>query len=340
MDIILKSDMSQEHQEIFNRARLNLRLLTLSDIVVADSPSRILHNIFNGIDHRLSSFTWPTSQDIPNEWMTIFQHALRHVIMPHLSNNTLSRWIHPGHKKWQFFASDSNKYVMLSQPTENNCPVDIVLHRRHPIIGTRPPLLHTITPPIQVISPLAAIQSSPKWMHRLWSGVDWSKAPIQNIISSLQRNNLCIVGDGYVKDRRGSYSWCTASKNDLKPFFEGGGPVDGNPNYIKLARTEASHILAMLSLLHVLQQFVTSPSITIPFYADCLTVINYSKQETLNTPSTVLANDIDIMYQVRHMIQGLKFKIEFIHTQPSRIDGVYVPSPEEALLLSRREKAM
>ena len=53
----------------------------------------------------------------------------------------------------------------------------------------------------------------------------------------------------------------------------------------------------------------------------------------------MLANDIDIMYQIRHMVQNIKFRIELIHTQPSKIDGVYVPTPEEALLLSCREKA-
>ena len=42
MDIIINSDLSHEHQEIFNSVRLNLRLLTLSDMVVANSPSRIL----------------------------------------------------------------------------------------------------------------------------------------------------------------------------------------------------------------------------------------------------------------------------------------------------------
>ena len=56
MDIIHDSDLPQEHQEIFNRVRINLRLLTLSDIVVADSPGRILPDIHDGINHRVSKF--------------------------------------------------------------------------------------------------------------------------------------------------------------------------------------------------------------------------------------------------------------------------------------------
>lgn len=115
--------------------------------------------------------------------------------------------------------------------------------------------------------------------------------------------------------------------------------MDSNPNYIKLARTEASHILSMLALIYVLQSHVDSENGTIPVFTDSLTVINYSNQETLNAPSTVLANDISIIYQIRHVLLK-KIKINFVFTQPSRIEGIYVPTPSEALLLSRRELAM
>ena len=97
MHIVTSSDMPQEHQEIFNRVRINLCLLTLSDIVVADSPTRILPDIFKGINHRTSSLNWPTQQKLPTEWMNIFQQTLRDVIMPHLQNNSLGRWLHDGH---------------------------------------------------------------------------------------------------------------------------------------------------------------------------------------------------------------------------------------------------
>ena len=46
------------------------------------------------------------------------------------------------------------------------------------------------------------------------------------------------------------------------------------------------------------------------------------------------------MIQIRHIITCIKFNIKFIHTQPSRIEGEYDPTPEEKLLLSRRDLAM
>ena len=65
MDIILRSRLSQENQDFFNRVRLNLKLLTASDIVRADSHNIILPNIYDGINYRKSNINWPTQQELP-----------------------------------------------------------------------------------------------------------------------------------------------------------------------------------------------------------------------------------------------------------------------------------
>ena len=62
MDIILRSRLSQENQDFFNRVRLNLKLLTASDIVRADSHNIVLPNIYDGIYYRKSFTNWPTQQ--------------------------------------------------------------------------------------------------------------------------------------------------------------------------------------------------------------------------------------------------------------------------------------
>ena len=166
------------------------------------------------------------------------------------------------------------------------------------------------------------------------------KKNVETIIDNLKNNTICMAGDGYVKDCRGSYSWYIALKESYSLLLEGCGPVDGDRNYIKLARTEASHILAMLTVIFTLQSHVPTDILTIPIYTDCLTVINYCKHETLNTPSTVMVDNIDIMIQIRHIIISIRFNIQFIHTQSSRIEGEYDPTLEEKLLLSRRDIAM
>ena len=95
----------------------------------------------------------------------------------------------------------------------------------------------------------------------------------------------------------------------------------------------------MLTVILTLQPYITSSDITVPIYTDSLTVINHCKQETLNTPSYNMADNIDIMLQIRHVITKIKFHIQFIRTHSSKIDDEYDPTPEEKLLLSRRELA-
>lgn len=45
MDVMTKSNIPLEHKEIFNQVRINLRLLTASDIVKAHRGTEILPNI-------------------------------------------------------------------------------------------------------------------------------------------------------------------------------------------------------------------------------------------------------------------------------------------------------
>ena len=74
MDIILRSQLSQENKEIFNRVRLNLKLLTASDIVRADSHNVILPNIYDGKNFRRSNLNWPTQRELPKKWYETFTH--------------------------------------------------------------------------------------------------------------------------------------------------------------------------------------------------------------------------------------------------------------------------
>ena len=181
MDIIQASDLSQEHQEIFNRVRINLRLLNLSDMVVLDSPSRILPDLLKGINHRKSKFNWPTAQQPPSSWMNIFHHAIKHVIRPHLLNNTLGKWINDGHQLWIHYSHPETNYKTVPPSLDKNKqPVDITLNRRRSVIGCCPTTNHYVEPPPVEIPPLSAIQTSPSWMQRLWSGTEWKEKKMLN----------------------------------------------------------------------------------------------------------------------------------------------------------------
>ena len=67
MDIVALSEITMEHKEIFNRVRLNLKLLTASDIIKAHRGAEILPNILKGESKRTSTLNWPQVADIPKQ---------------------------------------------------------------------------------------------------------------------------------------------------------------------------------------------------------------------------------------------------------------------------------
>ena len=87
-------------------------------------------------------------------------------------------------------------------PTQTQQPVDITQHKPRPVIGYRPPTHYHVAPPTLSLPPLSAIHSSPYWMHRLWSGIDWKVENINTIIENLTCNRIYMTADGYVKDCR------------------------------------------------------------------------------------------------------------------------------------------
>lgn len=111
--------------------------------MVTDSPGRILPDIYDGINHRVSKFNWPCVQQLPPDWMKIFNHAIKNVIKSHLNNNSLGKWLNTGHQLWQHFEAPNNKYISQTPSVKTDItPVDITIQRRHPVIGKTTPYYH------------------------------------------------------------------------------------------------------------------------------------------------------------------------------------------------------
>ena len=114
MDVILRSQLSQENQEIFNRVRLNLKLLTVSDIVRAGSHNIILPNIYDGINYRKNNLNWLTQQKLPLKWYEKFKHILKNIIYHQLESTSLGKWVDKGHQTWEYFCYENHKIVHIS----------------------------------------------------------------------------------------------------------------------------------------------------------------------------------------------------------------------------------
>ena len=80
MDVVIRANIPQNYKEIFKRVRLNLRLLTASDVVICDTGSKLLPDVLRGTSARSSIFHWPTYQSLPSQWITIFKQKMESVI--------------------------------------------------------------------------------------------------------------------------------------------------------------------------------------------------------------------------------------------------------------------
>ena len=101
---------------------------------------------------------------------------------------------------------------------------------------------------------------------------------------------------------------------------------------MKEIRAEVTCLLSSLSSLHTLQQFVTNEKISVKIYTSCVGLINRINLNHINTPSNVLSDHIDIIYQIRTMINKIKFKLKFIHTvKPTEDDLETATDPEKEL---------
>ena len=91
MDVIYRNNLPDTHKEIFNRVRLNLRLLTASEIVVANSPGKIIPSIYTGKLYRSSTLNWPTQQTLPTKCYIIFNNALKTIVSQQLNSTSLGK---------------------------------------------------------------------------------------------------------------------------------------------------------------------------------------------------------------------------------------------------------
>ena len=164
MDILLRSNLPQSHIEIFNRVRLNLRLLTASDIVICNSGFKILPNIFQGINNRHSSYNWPTYHTLPKKWMEIFYNILRTTIKAQLNSTHLGHWISNSHQKWLTYLDTSGQIVHVDAQNEipvHFTPIDIIDNTK--ILGTKPPPLPE-NQTNQNLTPMQLVQNAPNWL--------------------------------------------------------------------------------------------------------------------------------------------------------------------------------
>ena len=166
MDVVMRSELPANYKEIFNRVRINMRLLTASDVVVADSTYKILLHISNGIHCRKSKYYWPQKQHLPKKWQNMFNDVIRNIIREKLRSTPLGKWESDGHKKFHY-GTDANG-IVLKNDGKSKIGHEIDFDStRSKIFGIKiihePPQFHFLDN-----TELRPMNRAPKWMKQIW----------------------------------------------------------------------------------------------------------------------------------------------------------------------------
>ena len=269
---------------------------------------------------------------------------MRQVIEPQLQSTPLGRWIDRGHNHLMKYVSSStggiisnSEYEALGEkdqvqyiPVEIDMNNDKVLGRQYIDNRVEEPCAETIE---------NVIDKSPQWMKNIWRGNHMSDDKLRKILDMLEKDDLCVAGDGSVRDQLGSYAWCVARKSMETPTFTFKGPVDGHRHHMRALRAESTHVLASIAMICRLEKFVQREKIKIPIYTDCKGLINRIMTSNINSPSMVMSDHIDLTYEIRSLIASSKFEFDFVHTQTIKNDDFDMGTFNEKLLQSMHEIA-
>ena len=286
-----------------------MRILTASDIIIADSKSSILPNICEGEKFRASTYNWPETQKLPKKWQQFFNDILHTVIQSQLQNTPLGKWISKGHQQWNYYCDENNDIIARTQfddNMDNLIPVDIIDKRGIKVIG-RQHIFPTEKVKLRYISPVDALKKTQNL--------------VEKIIELLYSDSLCVFMRGAIRDQWGSFSMSFVSKHDRKEIGKREGPDHGNKDFMKEIRIEATSVLTLLTFLKQIEPFLTIiPKVTI--HTRSRGLINKIYEKYINRPSLVTSDHIDLFYQNRSVRKSMKIKLSFIYTAtaPKAID--------------------
>ena len=89
---------------------------------------------------------------------------------------------------------------------------------------------------------------------------------------------------------------------------------------MRALRAESSHVLAGIAYIYSLEQYVSNTNVTIPIYTDCKTLVSRMNATHVNNPTLVIADRMDIIYQIRALMKESKFQFDVMYTRSIKND--------------------
>ena len=350
MHIVENTQLDNCKKIIFNHIRLHLHLVTLSDIVYIDKKSTIRQEIFCGRNSRASKWNWPRKINFPKKWLNVWDSILRTYIQPRLQNRPLGRWLHTTHQIWHTFTNDDISMVRIHEdifrydrglgervqdPMLCLYPVDM---ENMKVMGRIKNMYahEKVMKPQESSSAILQVLSSIPAPLEQNLGVSLTVEKLIKIRKAIQANRCVGAGDGSLRHQYPSHAWCLADDQTGALLIQGSAQVNGNKNHISSFRAEGMAIIAQLTVLHVIDSVWGLHGTSVIIYSDCDSVLKKIKTRADDRLKFALADDIDIVLQIRKLLSKIDcyIRLEYVKSHQDRILAFQdAPFPQQLNIL-------
>ena len=109
-------------------------------------------------------------------------------------------------------------------------------------------------------------------------------------------------------------------------------PSRRHPNCMKIFRAASSYVLSALSLITTLEPFISNTKHEYKIHTSCQGLINKIHTHSINRPSFVMSDHINMVYQIRHLLNKSKLNLQVTHSIYVRPSNASLPTPIESLM--------
>ena len=348
MDIITDTALSEEKITIFNKVRLYLQVLSLSDIILVGTKSTIIPNIRKGFKARTSKWVWPSIREIPKDWRQIWIDIIDTIILPYVKTSPLHEWILESHQEWMATSNEASTYIRYNNQSWKQEPegwslTTIQLDCTQYVIdleendGTLKVLSRRINNFYSNVDDSPStyaeyISSLPYWKRRNLGHNLPSEDEIRDMHTSLKRGDLMGISDGSYKEGKASHAWVFADRNTDERITQSAATVDGEREKLNAFRAEAMGVIAMLTVIELISSQYNISQFSVNIGVDCKSLITKVYTPVENSIKFVEASEVDTILEIRQLIKKIPCKIHLEHVeghQDKNLDYDLLPFPAQ-----------
>ena len=337
MDVLFEHQLDKDRLMKFNQIRLKLKILSLSDMVEVGSRIKILDRVKQGQSSRASRWGWPAIREIPDKWINIWKNVIDTIVAPYLRVCPLGRWKGISHQLWDGTTNcnrtllwkngnmygrkwQDEKFIRYDGESEvRECIYPADLGANLTLISSgRLSQEKQETPKVQGF--LEHFRTLEYWERRNIGDNAPDEEMYCKVAKLIQEGNFLAISDGSYKNGRASHAWCIANSNTKEKLIVSAGPVDGPLNEMSAFRAEAMGLLAILSILGILEENGVVGEKKVVIQLDCKSLLTKVKSLLAESIKHIEENDMDVIHEIRARIKKMKTKLRIEHVKGHQDD--------------------